>query len=142
MGQFTQVLRYAGTLYQRAFLAVAATLYALTTLLGPNLDTFQACSTKLPHVLVLPPHYELWTAGFFAVDAAMLWWRIFDFKSRVVMGTIANFYTAMLWLSVTIAGLFVYDGVWSANIGEIMMTLTSLFVLTRTDYNASDKVSA
>lgn len=141
MGDLAEVLRYAGTLYQRAFLALAATLYAVTTAFGPNLATYSYCG-NLPHNIILPPHYEWVLAFFFGADATALWWRIWDTTPRVVWGTIVNFYTAVLWLTVTVAGVFVYDGVWSANVGEIMLTLTSLWVLTRTDYNARDKGTA
>jgi len=143
MGDLAEVLRYAGTLYQRAFLALAATLYAITTAFSPNLEGYVYCTGgKLPNNIILPQHQGFVLAVLFAADATALWWRIWDTTPRIVWGTIVNFYTAVLWLTVTVAGLFVYDGVWSANVGEIMLTLTSLWVLTRTDYNARDKGTA
>lgn len=139
MNDLTQAIKFARTLYQRAFLALAATLYAVLTAIGPD-----ASSTLGDHCghIILPPYYKWVAAGLFALDALCLWWRIFDSTPRLVWATLINAGTAVLWLTVTVAGLAVYGQVWSENVGEIMLTLTALFVLTRTDYTALDKGTA
>lgn len=141
MNELTQAIKFARTFYQRAFLALAATLYAVFTALGPDLATFDFCGQH-PHAIVLPPYYKWVAAAVFGLDAICLWWRLIDPVARVVWATVINGVTAVLWLTVTIAGLAVYGQVWSENVGEIMLTLTALFVLTRTDYNALDKGTA
>lgn len=138
MSEFTLAMKFARTMYQRAFLALAATLYSFATTLGPDLSS-TACTVG--HV-ILPPYYQGVVAGLFGVDALALWWRIVDPKPRIWWATFINAATAVLWLTVTVAGLAVYGQVWSENVGEIMLTLTSLFVLTRTDYTALDKGTA
>lgn len=145
MNELTQAMKFARTLYQRAFLAVAATLYAVLTAFGPDVHSRLACACNgLCHCghILLPPYYKWVTAGVFALDALCLWWRIFDPTPRLVWATVINATTAVLWLTVTVAGLAVYGQVWSENVGEIMLTLTSLFVLTRTDYTPLDKGTA
>ena len=140
MRELAQVLRFARTLYQRAFLALAATLYAMATALGPDLHSAVACNCG--HSILLPPYYKWVAASLFGLDALCLWWRILDPIPRVVWATVINGATAVLWLTVTVAGLAVYGQGWSENVGEIMLTLTALFVLTRTDYTDVDKGTA
>jgi hypothetical protein len=144
MSDLTQALFYARTMFQRAFLALAASLYAIFTALGPDLSTFApGCdAAHLPHSLVLPPYYKWIAAAVFGLNAGCLWWRIFDRTARVAWATVINLTTAGLWLTVTVASVFIYHEVWSENVGEIMLTLTALFVLTRTDLTAIDKGTA
>lgn len=141
MKELTQAIKFARTMYQRALLALASTLYAIFTALGPDLSQVTYCD-HLPHSLIFPPYYKWIAAATFALDAVCLWWRIFDYRPRVVWATLINIGTATLWLSVTLASVLIYDEVWSENVGEIMLTLTALFVLTRTDYTALDKGTA
>lgn len=141
MNDITQALRYARTFYQRCFLALASSLYSVFTLCGPALETYTYCG-PLPRNLVLPQHFKYVAAAAFALDAVMLWWRIFDNRARVAWATITNIITAGLWLTITVSNVAVYHQVWSANVGEIMLTLTALFVLSRTDYTAIDKGTA
>jgi hypothetical protein len=141
MSDFMQALKYARTLYPRALLALASTLYALFTAFGPDLAHYQF-QGKLPHSLVLPDNYKFVAAALFGLDAFCLWWRIFDSKPRVVWATFINLLTAGLWLTVTVASIFLYDELWSENVGEIMLTLTALYTLTRTDYTTADRGSA
>lgn len=141
MNDFVQVLKYARTLYQRSMLALASTMYAVFTLFAPNLETYQYVG-NLPHNLVLPEHYKLVVAAVFGLNAVMSWWRIFDDKARVAWGTITNIMTAFLWLTVTMVSILVYAQPWSANVGEIMLTLTAFYTITRTDYTSADRGSA
>lgn len=57
------------------------------------------------------------------------------------MATFFNLLTAGLWLTVTVASI-TYDAIWSENVGEIILTLTALYTLTRTDYTQGDRGSA
>lgn len=139
MNELTQAIKFARTMYQRAFLALAATLYSVLTAFGPDGHTVTTCNCG--HI-ILPPYYKWVTAAVFALNALCLWWRIFDHTPRIVWATVINASTAILWLTVTVAGLAVYGQVWSENVGEIMLTLTALFVLTRTDYTPLDKGTA
>lgn len=141
MSDITQALKFARTLYQRAFLALAATLYCLFTAMGPDIQSFVLC-TSSPHHIVFPPYYKWMVTALFGIDAICLWWRIFDPIARVVWATVINVATAAMWLTITITGLAIYGQLWSENVGEIMLTLTALFVLSRTDYTAVDKGTA
>lgn len=142
ISDITDALRYARTFYHRAFLAFASTLYAITLLLGPVLEQYKYCCGKLPHNIILPENYKWVIASIFFADAALLWWRIVDKNPKVKIATVVNIFTAVLWITMTLTGIFVYDIPWSANVGEIMVSLTALFVVTRTDYNIVDKGTA
>jgi hypothetical protein len=141
MSEFIQAIKTARTMYPRTILALAATLYSIFTAIGPDLAHY-AYAGRLPHSLVLPANYKWVAAALFALDAFGLWWRIFDAKPRVVWATLFNFLTAGLWLTVTVASITLYDELWSENVGEIILTLTAWYTLTRTDYTPSDRGSA
>lgn len=141
MGELISTLKTARTMYPRSMLALAATLYAIFTAFGPDLSHY-SYTGHLPHSLVLPANYKIVVAVLFAVDAFGLWWRIFDEKPRLVWATLFNILNAGLWLMVTVVSVTLYDELWSENVGEVILTLTALYTLTRTDYNASDRGSA
>ena len=141
MNDFISSLKTARTMFPRSTMALASTLYALFTFFGPSLGHY-AYGDKLPHSLVMPPEYKYVAAALFAFNAAGLWWRIFDTKPRIVWATIFNIMSAFLWLTVTVVSLVLYDELWSENVGEIMLTLTALYTLTRTDYTIVDRGTA
>ena len=141
MSEFIHALKTARTMYPRSVLALAATLYAIFTAFGPDLAHYQSLGS-VPHSLVLPADYKLVAAGLFGLDAFGLWWRIFDSKPRLVWATVFNFLTAGLWLTVTVVSITLYDELLSENVGEIILTLTALYTLTRTDYTPADRGSA
>lgn len=114
-------LRYSDTFFQRLFLAVASSTYGVAALL-------EKC--------------DCWTSALFVVAGCGMWWRIFDKKPRIFWGTAVNLFTTSLWVTITYANVMVHSQVVSDNIGEIMVCLTSLFVLTRTDLTIFDKGSA
>lgn len=143
MSDFTQAIKYARTLYQRSALALASSLYALFTFFGPSKEQYlNVDGAILPKLMILPEHYKILIAAIFALNAAGLWWRIFDAQPRVVWATIFNIMTAGLWLTLTVVSVFLYDAPWSDNVGEIILTLTALYTLTRTDYTQADRGSA
>lgn len=109
-------LRYTDTFYQRMSLAFACCLYAVAA------------------------HNTL--GGVFLIAGILAWWRVFDRKSRVVIGTLVNLFVAALWVSICAYNLFVHHDALTDNVGEIVVCVTSLFVLTRTDLTPSDKGAA
>lgn len=109
-------LRYADTFYQRLSLATACTLYGIAA--------------------------RDWLGVLFVIVGAAAWWRLFDHRARVVIGTAVNLCVAALWFTITSANIFVHGDLLADNVGEIMVCLTSLFVLTRTDLTPTDKGAA
>lgn len=109
-------LRYSDTFYQRMVLATACALYGF------------GAWNRLGIV--------------FLIVAALAWWRIFDRKPRVWIALLVNLSVAALWITIATANLFFHGDSLANNVGEIMICVTSLFVLTRTDLTAIDKGSA
>lgn len=109
-------LRYTDTFYQRMVLATACTLYGF------------AAWNRLGIV--------------FLVVAALAWWRIFDHRPRVWIALLVNLSVAALWITIAAANILIHGDSLADNVGEIMICVTSLFVLTRTDLTAIDKGSA
>lgn len=109
-------LRYSDTFYQRMMLALLCTLYGLAA--------------------------HNWLGAIFVIVGAAAWWRIFDKRPRVFIGTCVNIAVAVLWLSLCSYNLFVHGDTLADNVGEIGLCITSLFVLTRTDLTSVDKGTA
>lgn len=115
----------------RFFLAIASTLYALTTLCGPDLanETTRAAYSALPLASGLKWSLVL----VFAADAFFLWWRLLDDTPRRIWAVFTNVFTFSLWASITGATIFAYRALLPDSVGEIMVTLASFYVLMRTD---------
>lgn len=141
MNELIKSLKTSRTMYPRAMLALAATLYAIFTAIGPDLSNYSYAGAS-PHSIILPFNYKFVAASVFALDAFGLWWRIFSTKPSIIWGTIFNILTAGLWLTVTIVSTVMYNGLLAENVGEIILTLNALYILTRTDYTPADRGSA
>lgn len=135
-----QAFRETSNMPPRIFLGIAAVIYALSTALGPDLagqtgaSAYQALSLSsgLRWSLVL----------LFSADAFFIWWRIFDATPRKWWALFTNILTFSLWFSITGATIFAYKAVLPDSVGEIMVTLASIYVLTRTDLTWRDQRSA
>ena len=80
MREISTALRFADNTFQRVALAVAATLYALTTAIGPDL-----AGERVPQAyqaLALSSGYKWIFAAIFALNAFCLWWRLLDATPR------------------------------------------------------------
>jgi hypothetical protein len=109
-------LRYTDTFYQRLSLAFACTFYGF------------AAWNMLGIV--------------FIIVGMLAWWRLFDRRPRIFVGTLVNLCVAALWITIASANLFVHRAPLADNVCEIMVCLTALFVLTRTDLTSADKGAA
>lgn len=141
MNNVLDALKYANNLYARLMLAVAATLYTIFTIFGPDPSTMTVV-TNYPYLQVLPPYFKWQVVLIFGVDAILLWWRIFDDKPRVIIAKCINFFNAVLWIMVVLLSIFVYDELLTDNVGKILLAAASLHMLTRTDYTPRDRGSA
>lgn len=149
MNDLTQALKYASNLYQRGLLAIAAALYGIFLLISPEVVSRADLMLKSAaglisgcQVVLLPPHQKFALAGVFLLNSFCIFWRMFDPKPRIWWGRATNFFSACLWLTVTGATLFTYGSPLPDAVGEIMLSLTALYTLTRTDFTARDRGSA
>ena len=158
MSDLAEALKYANTMFQRGILGIASALYALFVLLAPSLanradvvlssaaDTALAAAAGVASIscqaVMLSNSQRLVIAGAFALNSACIFWRIFDSRPRIWWARGINFSTACLWVTVTAATLFVYGRPLPGAVGEIMLTITALYTLTRTDFNDRDRRSA
>lgn len=140
MREIFLALRFADNTFQRVILAIAATLYAIATAIGPNLEGSRTAQAY--QALVLASGYKWAFAGLFAFNAACLWWRLFDHTARLYFAFAINLFTATLWITITAATLVVYQGFLPDAVCEIMISVIALFTLVRTDKTHSDVETA
>lgn len=149
MNDLAQALKYASNLFQRGMLAIAAALYAVFLVISPAVANkadlaLQVAAGTIPgcQVVLLPAPQKWALAGVFALNSMCILWRMFDPAPRLWWGRVINFSTACLWVTVTGATLFTYGRPLPDSVGEIMLSLTALYTLTRTDLTSRDRVSA
>ena len=145
MGKLTEALKTADNLFQRGALGIAAALYAVFVVLAPDVASradvlLAAAAGKATGCQAIRlTDSQKWAIGAaFALDAVAIFWRIFDPVARLWWGRAVNFATACLWATVTGATLFTYGRPLPDAVGEIMLTLTALYTLTRTAFKALD----
>lgn len=141
MNDIMEALKYSNNLYARIILALASTLYAVFTMFGPPPDAYVMVD-GYAKFLPVPPYHNWQVILIFGINAALLWWRIFDSKPRIVAARLINYLNALLWVLVCLFSIFVYGEPLADNAGKIVLTLVSLHMLTRTDYNFRDRGSA
>lgn len=147
MSDLAEALKYASNLFQRGMLGIAATLYAIFVMLAPSVNGSESLVIMAAtDAGILDCHAVLLTVGqrsavtlIFAIDAALIFWRLFDPKPRIWWARIINFSTACLWTTVTGITLYTYRWPLPEAVGEIMLTIVSLYTLTRTDYSDRDR---
>jgi len=146
MNDLAEALKYANNLFQRGALGIAAALYAIFVVMAPSVTSradiaLAAASGQVVGCqAILLTTDQKWVLGtIFALDAVGIFWRIFDPVARLWWGRAVNLGTACLWATVTGATLFTYGRPLPDAVGEIMLTLTALYTLTRTDFTARDR---
>lgn len=140
MNDVARAMRYASNTFQRFTLAVAATLYALTTAFGPNLE--YSHSVQAYQALALSSGYKWAVAAIFGLDAFCIWWRLWDKVSRVYWALAVNIFTATLWVSIAGATIATYKAFLPDSVGEVMMALIALFSVVRTNKTVTDVETA
>lgn len=125
-------LQYGSNVPVRAALAIACLFWSVGLLM--------LTSAKNPQIyrLMSDTHPDWW-AAVFAINSALLWWRIFDRRPRAHLGRLINALTSTLWLAVTISTI-AGEGFLAAA-GSMTFFLMSLWVSVRTDLTPSDKES-
>lgn len=158
MSDLAEALKYANNLFQRGVLAIAAALYALFVVIAPSIanraDIVLSSAADLAlasaagagaitcQAVMLTDGQKYVIAGIFALDSALLFWRIFDVQSRLWWARGINFATACLWVTIAAATLFVYGRPLPGAVGEIVLAIVSLYTLTRTDFTDRDRKNA
>lgn len=140
MNEIAHAMRFASNTFQRLILAVAASIYAITTAAGPDLASSHA--PQAYRALVLSSGYKWVFAAVFALDAFCLWWRLFDHTPRVTWAFVINIFTAMLWVTIAMSTIAVYGSFLPDATGEVVLALTALFSMVRTNQTITDRGTA
>lgn len=140
MNEIAHAMRYASNTFQRFVLAIAASIYTITTAAGPDLTHSRA--PQAYQALVLSSGYKWVFAAVFALDAFCLWWRLFDHTPRVKWAIFINIFTATLWTSIALATIATYGSFLPDATGEVVLALISLFSMVRTNKTINDRGTA
>lgn len=128
-------IRYGSTIAIRMLLAIAATLYAVITIAAHVVPT-----SDTTYVLTSPNRY--WWALAFALDAAALWWRLFDSQARPRIAVLVNIGTFSLWAGVTGGTMLASSHVDPDFVGYIITCIMALHAVVRTDLTPRDRETA
>lgn len=140
MNEIAHAMRFASNTFQRLILAVAASIYAITTAAGPDLSGSRA--PQVYQALVLSSGYKWVFAAVFALNAFCLWWRLLDSTPRVKWAFAINIFTAALWVTIALATIATYGAFLPDATGEVVLALTALFSMVRTNKTITDKGTA
>lgn len=133
-------LRFGSMLPFRWALAMASLCYAGLTAFGPEVRALPNATTI--GSLVLTSDWKWAWALAFLLDSALLWWRIFEDKSRPNWAAFTNILSLALWAGVLLGTVISSDILSPGLTGYVIFVMMSLQVLWRTEYTLRDRNTA
>jgi hypothetical protein len=138
--EFLAALSTSSVLPYRLMLALASSLFSI--LIVTTAYATDNAPTEMLRPFFQEAYWRWWWSAVFALDAFLLWWRIFDGIPRARWALVTNLLTVSIWGGVTAGIIYAADTIPPGVTGYIVINTMAVQVLWRTQYTLRDRMTA